>query len=249
MSGKEAAKDKTGNKDFAGCDENQGDDEVMKDNTVNEGFVLRHTYVPFPEGESLSSILKPNTYLKDDVVNYVSSMLREKFDAHISDTMFCNSLHDRGWWQGHKFFDFNVGDRKTNKPSVFTQKLILPIFIAQHWILWVRYDMTKSDTDCADWQLFCLDSLNSDNYYNRTMKWITDKTSLHWGKESMIESSRYHQKRGESLSEASTYRRKKGVPSYDHARIQVPQQTEVECGSRMIVHMLLALATNSSTEL
>ena len=149
--------------------------------------------------------------------------------------MFCYSLNDHGWWHGQAFFDFNKANRKTAKPSVYAQKLIMPIFRGNHWLLCVRYDTSMSDTDCSDWQFLCLDSLNSDMNYKRTMKLITEKTSLHWKKE--------------RIKKKNIKQNQKSADSYTHAMVRVPQQTEVECGSRLIVHMLLALITDSSSEL
>jgi hypothetical protein len=37
--------------------------------------------------ETISRILKPHTYLKDDVVNYVTSLLRDQFDALVGNVL------------------------------------------------------------------------------------------------------------------------------------------------------------------
>jgi hypothetical protein len=185
--------------------------------------------------ETISRILKPHTYLKDDVVNYVTSLLRDQFDANISDTMFSDSLNNHGWWHGKKYFDFNNVNRQSTKPSIYARKLIMPIFRGQHWMLCVRYDTTMSDTEFSDWKFLFLDSLNSDMNYKRTMNFVTRKTSLHWKKE--------------RLKEENIEQNDNSADSYTHSMMRVPLQTEVECGSRLIVHMLLAIMTDSPSEL
>ena len=185
--------------------------------------------------ETISRILKPNTFLEDDVVDYASCLFRNQFDANISNTMFCHSLSNHGWWHGHKYFDFNPCKQQTSKPSVYAKKLIIPIFNRDHWMLCVRYDTSMSDSSCSDWQFFYLDSLNSEANYKFTMNLLTEKSSLHW-------------KKG-LLSEKNITEVHESPDSYTQTMIRVPQQTEVECGSRLIVHMLLALVTNSPSDL
>jgi len=185
--------------------------------------------------ETISRILKPLTFLEDDVVDYASCLFRKQFDANISDTLFCRSLSNHGWWHGHKYFDFKPCKQQTSKPSVYAKKLIIPIFKRDHWMLCVRYDTSMSDTECSDWQFTYLDSLNSDVDYRWTMNLLTEKSSLHW-------------KKG-LLSEKNIKELQESPDSYTQTMIRVPQQTEVECGSRLIVHMLLALVTNSPSDL
>ena len=155
-----------------------------------------------------------------------------RFDAQIADTQFCNSLDHGDWWSGRKFFNFAKLKSPTTKPSVLAQKLMIPIFKNSHWTLCLRYASTIPEVD-HDWKFYFLDSLNSETNYQATMTRITNCTSLHWKRELVHKISEQHI----------------DPDSYTETMVVVPQQSELDCGSRLMIHMLLAALTNSPQEL
>lgn len=181
---------------------------------------------------TITKILKPYEYIKDDVITYFSTLLRNQFEAQVTDTLFCNSLDKGDWWHGRKFFDFANCKSSTTKPSVFAQKLMMPIFRNNHWTLCLRYASTIQEVD-YDWKFYFLDSLNSESNYRVTMNSITTRTSLHWKRELVPKISEHH----------------KDPDSYTKTMVVVPQQSELDCGSRLMFHMMLAALTNSPQEL
>jgi len=159
-------------------------------------------------------------------------LLRKRFDAQIADTLFCNSLDTGDWWRGRNFFDFAKLKSSTTKPSVLAQKLMMPIFRNNHWTLCLRYASTIPEVD-YDWKFYFLDSLNSETNYKATMNSITNCTSLHWKRQLVHKISEEHI----------------DPDSYTKTMVVVPQQSELDCGSRLMFHMMLAAVTNSPQEL
>lgn len=178
-------------------------------------------------------LLKKNTYVKDDIIHHFTEIFRRYFKAQISDTMFCESVKRREWWPGSEYFDFSTDGCTSNKPSIFANKLLIPIFKINHWSLVARFK-TVETSRTHDWDFIYLDSLNNSEMFNEAMGNITNRTSL---------------ARNIPSLKANPLKKGTNVPSYTRRVCITPKQEELECGCRLLFHMYLVMISNTASEL
>lgn len=194
------------------------------------GTISTNSTTPLPKCQEL---LKKNTYVNDNVILHFTGIYRQYFKAQIPDTLFCTKLRNREWWPGREFFNFTSERCDSNKPSVFANKLLIPIFKNNHWSLCVRFK-TVGTSETHDWEFIYLDSLNNAETFNETMGKITNRTSLAWNMSSL---------------RIDALKKRTNVSSYTRRMCVTPKQEELECGCRLLFHMYLAMLSNTASEL
>ena len=182
----------------------------------------------------ISSVLLTNCYIKDPIIHSFIQHLRIKFSAQVLDTFFLELILNDGWYRARKCFKSSTdhGPLTVMKPDIEAEKLIIPIFWEEHWLLVVRFKIVVGES--YYWSFLTIDSLNSDSYHSFLHNVITTKSKLHCKVGTMAKGRLKYQT---DCAEFTT------------SRLQVKKQSELECGCRLALHMLIASMSANPMEL
>ena len=198
----------------------------------DQGYIIP-SIIPV-SSEDLSSVLLTNSYIKDPIIHSFIQHLRTKFSAQVLTPFFLEFILKHGWSYARKCFKSctDHGPLTFMKPDLEAEKLIIPVFWEDHWLLVVRFKVVAGES--YYWSFLTIDSLNSVSNHSFLHNVITTKTKLHCKVGTMAEGRLKYQT---------------DCAEYTTSRLHVKRQSELECGSRLALHMLIASMSTNPMEL